>query len=193
MINNLLELQELEATARPVVWVDIALNELLSQVIVAFQERARSHEQHLQMLVPPTLPVFVSDPEILSRILTELLMAACKYTPPKGTITVSVEVEPAPTSKASTRQQEETVASSLQVVQLIVCNSGAEIPADELPRIFDKFYRIPTSDRWQQGGTGLGLALVKRSVIHLGGAIRAESYAGQTRFIIEFPLAPSGG
>ncbi|MBH8577989.1 sensor histidine kinase [Nostocaceae cyanobacterium CENA369] len=46
---------------------------------------------------------------------------------------------------------------------LKVCNTGIEIPNDELTRIFDKFYRIPQIDRWSQGGTDLGLALIKKN------------------------------
>jgi len=81
-------------------------------------------------------------------------------------------------------------SAEAQVVQIRVCNSGVEIPANELTRIFDKFYRIPGSDRWQQGGTGLGLGLVKKSVAHLGGVIWAESNGGEVRFIVELPLTP---
>ena len=47
-------------------------------------------------------------------------------------------------------------------IQFQVINTGVEIPTAELPRIFDKFYRIPSNDPWKQGGTGLGLALVQK-------------------------------
>jgi PAS domain S-box-containing protein len=63
----------------------------------------------------------------------------------------------------------------------------AEIPATELPKIFDKFYRVPNSDRWKQGGTGLGLALVQKLVEHLQGTIQVESKGGWTTFTVELP------
>jgi signal transduction histidine kinase len=180
LVNNLLELQQLEAEARPLEWVAIHPSEWLSQGVAAFQERAQSREQHLQVLASPDLPAIVSDLELLTRILTELLTNACKYTPPNGTITVSAELE----------RRAEREDSTIQLIQMRVCNTGVEIAADELPRIFDRFYRIATTDRWQQGGTGLGLGLVKKSVAYLGGYIWAESSAGETRFIIELPTSP---
>lgn len=76
-------------------------------------------------------------------------------------------------------------------MELKVTNSGAEIPTAELPRIFDKFYRVLSSDRWKQGGTGLGLALVKKLIEHLGGTVQVESASGQTSFIINLPLTLS--
>ncbi len=165
LVNDLLELQQLEAGARPIEWLSLDLEQWLLQSIEVFQERAQRREQALQTSIPPDLPAIVSDPNILTRILAELLTNACKYTPPGGEITVTVCLEPA------------------DRVQLSISNTGTEIAAAELPRIFDKFYRIPSSDRYSQGGTGLGLALVKQMVMYLGGTVWAESDAAQTRFI----------
>ena len=63
----------------------------------------------------------------------------------------------------------------------------ADIPEQELPRIFEKFYRIPNADPWKQGGTGLGLALVQKLVAQLNGTIQVESNQNLTTFMIEFP------
>jgi PAS domain S-box-containing protein len=172
LVNDLLELQQIEAGGLPLEWVSIHLNQWMLNGIEIFQERAQHREQCLQASVPSDLPLLISDLAILTRIFTELLMNACKYTPPGGEIIVSAH------------------AQSENYIQLVVCNTGVEIPADELSRVFDKFYRIPTSDRYRQGGTGLGLALVKKQVACLGGSIRVESSAGQTRFIVELPVTP---
>ncbi|XGV96503.1 MAG: ATP-binding protein [Leptolyngbya sp. BL-A-14] len=172
LVNDLLELQQLEAGARPIEWITIHLQEWLVARLEDFQERAQNREQQLQAFIPTDVPVVVSDPSILQRIVAELLTNACKYTPPGGQITVTVRHE------ADDR------------VQLTICNTGVEIAANELSRVFDRFYRVPMGDRWQQGGTGLGLALVKKLVTHLGGSIWAESEAGQTRFIVELFLTP---
>ncbi len=73
---------------------------------------------------------------------------------------------------------------------LHVCNSGVEIPAEALDHIFEKFYRVPGIDRWKQGGTGLGLALVQKMTEHLGGSIQVASAAHQTCFTVALPVAP---
>ncbi|HEY9643781.1 MAG TPA: ATP-binding protein [Coleofasciculaceae cyanobacterium] len=170
LVNDLLELQHLGAEEIPVNPAPINLLDWIPHIVEAFQEHARTRQQHLQVLLPPVLPLLVSDIPIFTRILKELLTNACKYTPLEGVITVSAQ------------QVEEHL-------ELMVSNSGIEIPPEELPRIFDKFHRLPTSDHWNQGGTGLGLALIKKLVIYLGGNIWAESRAGQTCFIVELPLS----
>jgi signal transduction histidine kinase len=97
-----------------------------------------------------------------------LLNNACKYTPEQEQITVRVDA----------------IATGISIQ---VTNTGIEIPASELPRVFDKFYRVPSADPWKQGGTGLGLALVQKLVDHLGGAIAVASEAGQTQFTLTLP------
>ena len=70
---------------------------------------------------------------------------------------------------------------------MTVSNTGIEIAEAQLTRIFEKFYRIPSSDYWMQGGTGLGLALVQKLVEQLGGKIRVESQGMETAFTVELP------
>ncbi|MBD2305732.1 response regulator [Chroococcidiopsis sp. FACHB-1243] len=70
---------------------------------------------------------------------------------------------------------------------IFTVRNQAEIPAAELPKIFEKFYRIHNSDRWKQGGTGLGLTLVQKLVEHLEGTLQVESQEGWTTFTIELP------
>lgn len=79
-----------------------------------------------------------------------------------------------------------TALFTLPCLLISVCNSGVEIPAEGLSRLFEPFYRLPNSDHYNQGGTWLGLALVNKLVVALNGSIRVESSKGQTCFIIEF-------
>ena len=72
------------------------------------------------------------------------------------------------------------------MVFLSVSNSGVEIPPEEQESIFEKFYRIPSHDPWKHGGTGIGLALVKKLVELLGATILLDSQVGQTTFTIQF-------
>jgi signal transduction histidine kinase len=169
LITDLLDLQRLEADIQPLNPTKILLQLWLPQLIKPFQEQAKTRQQNLQVELPPNLPALTCDASSLERILTELLNNAYKYSPPEATIQLSVSTE-------------------AEKVYLTVSNAGVEIPASEISCIFDKFHRVPGSDPWKQGGTGLGLALVQKLVRHLGGTIRAESTSGQTSFTVELPL-----
>ncbi|NJO67043.1 MAG: hypothetical protein HC832_06465 [Leptolyngbyaceae cyanobacterium RM1_405_57] len=68
-------------------------------------------------------------------------------------------------------------------------SNEADIPAFALPRLFDKFYRVPNGDRWQQGGSGLGLTLVQKILERLNGTIQATSESGWTQFTAQFPTS----
>lgn len=169
LINDLLDLQRLEAGAHIFHPEAIALETWLPPLIEPFYERAESQQQSIKIELCEPLPVLAADTASLQRVLVELVNNACKYTPPDGTIKV-------------------TVNSSLDYVHLSVMNSGSEIPPAELPRIFEKFYRIPQADRWKRGGTGLGLALVQKLVHCLGGSIHVTSEAGFTTFTVQLPV-----
>jgi signal transduction histidine kinase len=170
LINDLLDLQRLEADKQPLNLVDVInLKHWLTDLAQPFEEQIQQRKLTLDLQIARNLPTLKSDAASLQRVLSELLHNAFKYTPPHGIISLSA-------------------SSSSEYIEIRVSNSGIEIPAEELPRIFDKFYRIPGSDRWKQGGTGLGLALVKETVTHLGGSIYAESGSKQTYFAIQLPL-----
>ena len=170
LLNDLLNVQRLDAGLHPLVLETIQLQDLILQVVEPFQERVQSRQQILLVNISAKLPPLISDASCLQRIIAELLNNACKYTPPGKQI---------------------TIASSAKEgrIQLSVNNSGIEISVDELPHIFERFYRIPRADQWQQGGTGLGLALVQKLVEHLAGSIQVDSADAQTCFTVEFPLS----
>lgn len=169
LINDLLDLQRLEADSYPIFLADaIQLQEWLPKILESFHTRTQERQQILQVEIPAELPPLVSNLASLERILAELLNNACKYTPAGERITVTAEAK-------SGR------------MRLRIRNSGVEIPSPELARIFDKFYRIPSADRWKQGGTGLGLALVQKLTKHLGGVLQVESTAQETTFTVDLP------
>ena len=83
-----------------------------------------------------------------------------------------------------------TLARSGKKAVIRVSDTGVGIPAEDLPHIFDRFYRVDKARSRETGGTGLGLSIVKQFVLLHGGAINAESTVGKgTTFIIELPLA----
>lgn len=170
LINDILDLQRLEAAAYPTFLPQaVNLQDWLPGTVEPFRSRMQERNLFLEIDIPSELPPLVSDIASLDRIMAELLNNACKYTPPGEKIMVRARAMP-------------------EKMELRVSNSGAEIPEKELPRIFDKFYRVPSADRWKQGGTGLGLALVQRLADHLGGSIQVESGASLTSFIVDLPL-----
>jgi PAS domain S-box-containing protein len=173
LINDLLDLQRLEASGYLLHPVEINLQQSLDRLIDPFRSRAHDRKQNLQICIPANLPLIIADQPTLERVLAELLNNACKYTPPNGEIIFSVE----PLDPSGDRPPD--IAFSVK--------NQMEIPAAELSRIFDKFYRVPNGDRWRQGGTGLGLALVQRLVTELGGSIQVESSQGWTTFTLHLP------
>ncbi|MDJ0703311.1 MAG: MASE1 domain-containing protein [Leptolyngbyaceae cyanobacterium MO_188.B28] len=172
LINDLLDLSRLEGGTETSILTTLDLKAWLPKIVGPFLERAGKQQQRLSVDIATGLPLLTVDQSHLERILTELIHNACKYTPAGETITLSAQLNGGG-------------------VQFRVTNSGVEIADDELPHIFNKFYRIPGNDPWKHGGTGLGLALVKKLVDHLGAAIWVESALEQTTFTLECPLDSS--
>ncbi|MBD2211833.1 response regulator [Nostoc linckia FACHB-104] len=178
LIEDLLSLQYLEAGTYPQQLTQINLHDWILHIIEQFQILIQNQQQILEINLAPDLPTLNLDAFSLSRILTELLNNAHKYTPAGEKITLA----------ASVIQDNTATPEPQPILQIIVNNTGVEIPSEEIPRIFDKFYRIPNHDPWKYSGTGLGLALVKKLVAQINGTIIAESSNNQTQFLVQFPI-----
>ncbi len=180
LIDDLLDLSRLEHQTEPLNLSTLNLPVWMTQVVSPFAERIHNQQQRLETRIITPLPPLRTDYTYLERILSELLQNACKYTPAGETIVVTVQsVEASP-----------TIARSH--IQISVSNSGVQIAVTELERIFDKFYRIPNANPWQHRGTGLGLALVRKLVEQLHGAIEVSSTEGWTTFTVQIPLELEG-
>jgi signal transduction histidine kinase len=117
--------------------------------------------------VPPALPAR-ADPDRLAQVLANLLSNAARYTPTGGVVSVRAE-----------RRLDDVLVS--------VANTGDAIAADDLDRVFERFYRVEKSRDRARGGAGIGLAIVKQLVESIGGRVGAESTDGQTRFWFSLP------
>nr|WP_290222466.1 GAF domain-containing protein [Trichocoleus desertorum] len=181
LINDLLDLQRLESQAYGIALEEtILLSDWLPSVVEPFRSRIQERQQILHMDVPADLLPLISDHANLGRVLAELINNACKYTPAGHQIIVSASYEPESLAIAPTPQP--AIAVSIR--------NQAEIPAAQLGRVFEKFYRVPHADPWQQGGTGLGLALVQKLVEQLQGVLQVESANGWTTFTVSLPTQP---
>lgn len=181
LVNDLLDMRSLDAEAYPLELTTIRLQDWLPHVAEMFQTRTDVQQQTLTVDVPAELPSITSDVPSLTRIVSELLNNACKYTPPAHQIQVIVQLASAEFPINPTVPPDNTL-------QIMIRNSGTQIAPDQLSLIFDPFHRIPGNDPWKHGGTGLGLALVKKLVQYLGGAIAVESDQGWVTFTVHLPL-----
>lgn len=171
LVNNLLDLQRLESGSQKIEQSSLRLQHWIPVLLEEFLLRSQERQLSLFCQIPSDLPPFTTDKCLLNRILSELINNAIKYTPPYEQIQVVVY----PTD------------SSLFIK---VINTGIQIPAEEMPRIFEKFHRVVALDRYHQGGTGLGLPLVKKAVETLGGQVTLDCQLNSTCFQIELPWDP---
>ena len=132
----------------------------------AFRSMASTEDVHIDVETMPDAPPSIdADPVRLNEVLANLLGNAVRHTPAGGSVRVRVSGAPA------------------GGVVFVVDDSGAGIPADRLPFVFDRF--VTSADT---GGTGLGLAIAKRLVEAHGGTIEADaSMDGGTRIRVEIP------
>jgi signal transduction histidine kinase len=172
LISELLDLRRLESGSHSLELDTLDLDAWLHHLLLPFEVRTRDRQQHFECQIASDLPTITTDRFSLERLLVELVNNACKYTPANHTITVAAHATDA-------------------WVELVVSNTGITIPPHKLAKIFEKFYRIPDYDHWHQGGTGLGLTLVKRLAEYLGGSVQADSQDQVTTFTVRLPLLPT--
>ncbi|HKY51268.1 MAG TPA: HAMP domain-containing sensor histidine kinase [Candidatus Limnocylindria bacterium] len=147
---------------------DVDLAAAISSAVELVEPTFERRHIRWERSVPAGLQVR-ADPDHLAQVLANLLQNATRYTPDGGRVIVG----------ATPRQNEVVVA---------VTNSGDGIPAADLPRVFDRFFRVERSRDRARGGAGIGLAIVKQLVELGGGRVGAESSAGTTRFWFSLPL-----
>ncbi|MBE9007865.1 response regulator [Fortiea sp. LEGE XX443] len=203
LIDDLLNMRFIDADMYPLELSAIHLQDWLPHIAESFQQFTQTQRLILTVDVPPDLPHLVTDLAILTRIISELLTNACKYTPVGERITVTVEIV--------SSSESESPHPQISWVQITVSNFGVEISSKEQSRIFEPFYRIPEtknpdkssifdstsqipeSASAQYSSSGLGLTLVKKLVEYLQGKIVVTSSQGRTNFIVQLPLNLNDG
>ena len=169
LIDDLLDLSRIESggwTPTPVV-VDLA--SAASEAAAAYRVESERRGSRIEISIDPNAASLRADPVALRQALGNLVENSIRYTPSGGAITIF--------SRSDGRH-----------VVVGVRDTGAGIPREHLPRVFERFYRVDTARSRAAGGTGLGLAIVKHLVEAHGGSVRAESEPGRgTTVSLIFP------
>lgn len=170
-VEGLLDLARLDAGQAALHRVPTDLAAVLASITEKLSLRAAEKKITLRSQIEP-LPSMVADADRLAQVFANLLDNALKYTPNGGTVTLTAQL-----------------GSGGAVVT--VADTGSGIPAEDLPHIFERFYRVEKSKAVGRG-YGLGLAITKEIVQAHGGAISVESVSGLgTKFTVRLPLAQS--
>ncbi|AFY43805.1 response regulator [Nostoc sp. PCC 7107] len=206
LVDDLLNMRFVDADMYPLELTSIHLQDWLPHITESFQELAQTQQQILQVDIPPELPNIITDLAILTRIVSELLTNAYRYTPLGKVIAVTAQLT---TILNYPNLQDKLCVLKTPGMEITVSNFGVEIPATEQSKIFEPFYRISQNQNQDKSsifdfndqvlqnesalnsGTGLGLTLVKKLVEYLQGAIAVTSSQGWTRFTIQLPLTLS--
>jgi PAS domain S-box-containing protein len=175
LINNLLDASRIQASGLRLDLADVDLEGLARKIVEAYRTQTSAHR--LEVDFPQRLPLIWGDEERLRQVLTNLLSNAIKYAPDGGVIRIG-----------GWTQQTADQDGPARVV-LFVADQGIGIPADELPHIFERFYRVDSTLRRSTAGAGLGLFLTKTIVEAHSGQIWVRSEAGKgTTFFVALPV-----
>jgi signal transduction histidine kinase len=148
----------------------IDLKALILSTLASFEAQAAAQQVMLRAEIAPDLPAVELDPDRMQQTIGILISNALRYTPRQGSITVTAKTDRAR-------------------VAIEVADTGSGIAPEDLPHVFDRFYRADKSRTRESGGSGLGLAIAKSLVEAHGGGIEARDEAGTgTSMIIHLPI-----
>ena len=180
MVNDLIDVSEIGTEGIEIAPQPVELAEAIGRASIAVQEIVEQKNLELTFHLQEGLPPVLADPNRLQQIIINLLENACKYTPAGGHINVRAEA------------RHDGAAGTGDYVLISVEDTGVGIPPEELPHIFERFYRSQNSLAAEAGGAGLGLSITKALVEAHGGQISAESEVGKgSTFTVTLPAAPS--
>jgi len=171
LINDLLDVAKMEAGYGQLEQAPLDLTEILAEVVELLQAKAASQKVTLTLEAPDDLPLIRADRRSMEEVFTNLVCNAINYSPDGGGVRISA-------------------VSHGGYLEVRVQDQGIGIEAEEIPKIFDKFYRVKNPKTRQVIGTGLGLALVKGLIEAHRGTVEVESEAGAgATFRVKLPTA----
>ncbi len=169
LLDDLLTLSRLEGLAPSLERETVDLGAVIRRAAELFSAAAR--EKHIEIQIDgQPIPPLLGDPDGLERLVLNLLDNAIKYNRPDGKVTI-------------------TLAQAGRELVLEVTDTGIGIPAESIPRLFERFYRVDKGRAREEGGTGLGLAIVKHVAQAHGGQVEVESRVGRgSTFRVRLPI-----
>lgn len=169
LIGDILELSKIESRRAPLMLSPVDIHSFMNNTIAILEVSAMRKHIRIHMDSPEEL-YMEADEDRLRQILVNLLSNAINYTPEGGSISISIS------------------ENELENIVISITDTGIGIPEKDLPRIFERFYRVDKARSRSSGGTGLGLSIVKHLVELHKGTIAVTSTVGNgTTFTIELP------
>jgi two-component system phosphate regulon sensor histidine kinase PhoR len=180
LVDDLLSLSNLERGLTPVKLEEIAPRSILEDAAELMRERAERGGIHLEIETPGDLPPIQCDRDKMHQVFLNLIDNAIKYTPRGGRVTLQARLANHPVSNGGA------------ATEMIVADTGEGIPASDIPRLTERFYRVDRARSRELGGTGLGLAIVKHIVQLHHGVLGIESRVGEgTAVTVSLPRMAS--
>ncbi len=175
IVKDLLTLSQLDYEKMQMNTGEVPLRAIAQNAIEGMKMEAGKQKVGLHADLPVDLPAVAGDRERIEQVIVNVVSNAIKYNRPGGSVTV-------------------TAGTEGDNVFLRVKDTGIGVPAEDLPRIFERFYRVDKARSRERGGTGLGLAIAKEIIEHHGGDIRFESVYGEGSTVtIALPMAEKRG
>jgi len=173
MVRKLIDLSKIETPQKMMEKLPVSLGELANEVGSSFSQLASNKGLTLSVNAPQDLPFILGDKDQLLTLIRNLVDNAIRYTPLGGKIDVEVQ-------------------ENGTHIDLIVSDNGIGMAKREVPRIFERFYRVDKARSRETGGTGLGLSIVKHIAENHDGLIKVNSSLGiGSTFTVSFPVDSS--
>ena len=170
LVDDLLDLSNLESSSNVLLKSQVPTEEITQKALSIVDSKRTLKKQSIQCIYES--PQVIGDARRIEQVIINLVDNAIKYIPEHGSITIR------------------WFANQDKGICLSVQDNGPGIPEADLPRLFERFYRVDKARTRDSGGTGLGLAIVKHIMIRHGGSVHVHSTLGSgTEFQCHFPLS----
>jgi signal transduction histidine kinase len=168
LVEDILRLAKADAAKANIQKVEVQIVDLITQMLESSRSQLEAKEIKVETDFADREIKVWADPQQLSQVMNNLLQNTCQYTNSGGTVMISTESIPG-------------------AIKVVLANTGGEIAEQDLPFIFERFYRGEKSRSREHGGAGIGLAIVKELVEAHGGSVGAELVEDRTRIWFNLP------